>query len=227
MNNTSSDLPRCTADTVCFRFRNHQLQVLLIERKYDPFQGHWAFPGGFIESDETIRDAARRELAEETGLRPDRLRQFRSYGGPDRDPRGPIVTVCYRALFSPDQGGGNAASDARRMAWHPALNPPDLAFDHDQILTEIRRDLRDRFRHTTDAFDLLPDPFLLSQFHQLYEHVLEKSISRDRFGTRLRGLNVLEPVPDADDDRPRFERRYSLNRKAFRDIRRKRMPLAF
>ncbi len=225
MSDHEFDSPRCTADTICFRYAGDRLEILLIERKYDPFAGHWAFPGGFIEPDETTIDAARRELAEETGLRPDRFRQFRTYGGPDRDPRGPVVTVCYRALLTPDCGKGTAASDARRVQWFPAFDPPDLAFDHDRILHDALGELRERFTRTPDAMDLLKDPFRIGRLHELFEHVLDTSIPFDDFYQQLDRLGVLSPDFDEEACPSREDERYTLNRKRFRDVCRSRMPL--
>jgi 8-oxo-dGTP diphosphatase len=128
-----------TADVAVFTQRQGQLYVLLIERGTDPFRGRWALPGGFVDPDEDLRDAAVRELAEETGITAGGLEQFGAYGAPDRDPRMRVVAVAYWALVSDieDPVGGDDAADAFLVPVEEALSDPSrLAFDHHQILTD-------------------------------------------------------------------------------------------
>jgi 8-oxo-dGTP diphosphatase len=128
-----------TADVAVFTPRHGQLYVLLIERGSEPFQGRWALPGGFVEPDEDLRDAAVRELAEETGIVVDNLGQVGAYGAPDRDPRMRVVAVAYWAMVSDleDPVGGDDAADAFLVPVEEALSDPDrLGFDHHQILTD-------------------------------------------------------------------------------------------
>lgn len=128
-----------TADVAVFTQRQGQLYVLLIERGTDPYQGRWALPGGFVDPDEDLRDAATRELAEETGITADGLEQLGAYGAPDRDPRMRVVAVAYWAMVSDleDPVGGDDAADAFLVPVEEALsNPSRLAFDHHQILTD-------------------------------------------------------------------------------------------
>lgn len=129
--------PALTTDCVLFcRDEEGELSVLLIERGGEPYKGCWAFPGGFLEMDETVRQGAVRELEEETGLvmSPDdcRLRELGCYSAVDRDPRGRVITIAFYALVEKgDVKGSDDASDAR---WFPVSSPPSLAFDHDIIL---------------------------------------------------------------------------------------------
>ena len=112
-------------------------KVLLVRRANPPFQGDWAFPGGFVDVGEGLAAAVGREVEEETGLRNLPLRQFRSYGNPHRDPRGHTVSVVHVAELSgcpPDVVGGDDAAEAR---WFALDGLPDLAFDHHEILDEI------------------------------------------------------------------------------------------
>ena len=128
-----------TADVAVFTQRRGELYVLLIERGTDPFQGQWALPGGFVNPDEDLRDSAVRELAEETGIVIDNLRQLGAYGAPDRDPRMRVVAVAYWAMVTDleDPVGGDDAADAFLVPVEEALsNPARLAFDHHRILTD-------------------------------------------------------------------------------------------
>ena len=109
--------PALTVDCVVFGLDDEDLKVLLIQRALDPFAGSWALPGGFVNLEETLEDAARRELQEETGLRNVFVEQLYTFGNVDRDPRERVVTVAYYALVKLDQHRPQAASDARNAAW--------------------------------------------------------------------------------------------------------------
>lgn len=117
-------------------FYRHEdsFEVLLIKRAGEPFEGRWAFPGGFVNQDESLEDAAARELLEETGLDGIHLEQIGAFGDPGRDPRGHTVTVVFAGMLD-EPGLVSAADDASDAAWHPALRPPKLAFDHEKILS--------------------------------------------------------------------------------------------
>jgi len=125
-----------TADIVLFSRFENQDYVLLILRKHAPFEGCWAFPGGFIEMDETLLESALRELEEETGLKGITLKQFRTYGDPGRDPRHRTITVVFtgRCDNLPVVTGMDDASEAK---WHPVNDIPKLGFDHDIILKDV------------------------------------------------------------------------------------------
>ena len=109
------------------------IEVLLIKRARAPFKGRWAFPGGFVDEDESLEAAAARELREETGLRGIKLEQLAAFGDPGRDPRGHTVSVVFFGIVS-NRRAAIAADDAAEAAWHSASNPPKLAFDHRKIL---------------------------------------------------------------------------------------------
>lgn len=127
--------PAVTVDIIPFAINGDKLRVLLIKRKKPPFQGFWALPGGFLDIDEELFDAAVRELAEETGLTPSKMRQLSTYGRIGRDPRGRTISVAFIAAISPD-AEPRAASDAAYLDWHDPVNPPNMAFDHDKILRD-------------------------------------------------------------------------------------------
>jgi 8-oxo-dGTP diphosphatase len=119
-------------------------RVLLVRRKHDPFAGMWALPGGFIEMDESLEAAARRELYEETGVEAEELEQLHAFGDPGRDPRGRIITVVYLAIVDAARIKPRAADDAAEVGWHSLRQPPPLAFDHAEILAYARRRLDER-----------------------------------------------------------------------------------
>jgi 8-oxo-dGTP diphosphatase len=136
--------PSLTVDVVVVAPIDGQQKVLLIQRKNPPFAGRWALPGGFVEPYEPLEDAARRELWEETGIKPARLEQLHAFGDPGRDPRGWTVSVAYLAV--PDEQAARslnlqAGSDAASVGWFDLLDPPQLAFDHAEILVFARKAL--------------------------------------------------------------------------------------
>ena len=135
--------PALTVDVV-LATREPRPRVLLIQRKKDPFAGSWALPGGFVEEDEKLADAARRELKEETGLDGDDIEQLYTAGDPGRDPRGWTVSVVYLARVDAKQLKPVAADDAKAVGWFPLDKLPKLAFDHAMLLARVRARLADR-----------------------------------------------------------------------------------
>ncbi len=125
--------PALTVDIVLFHRTADGVEVLLIKRARDPFKDLWAFPGGFVDEDESLEDAAARELREETTLVGVHLEQIGAFGDPGRDPRGHTVSVVFSAVLD-DRLQAAAADDAADAGWHSALAPPELAFDHQKIL---------------------------------------------------------------------------------------------
>jgi 8-oxo-dGTP diphosphatase len=184
---------KVTVDIVIFAMREDYLNVLLIKRKYDPFKGEWALPGGFILPHEDILEAAKRELKEETGVSANYLEQLYTFGGPKRDPRGPVITVSYVALLNhvPDL---SASTDAEDSQWFPVYQLPSLAFDHSEILKYAIERLRNKFEYTTASFTLLPDKFTLTELQRIYEQVLNKVLDKRNFRKKILSLDVLIPT---------------------------------
>ena len=135
--------PALTVDVV-LATRESRPRVLLIQRKKDPFAGSWALPGGFVEENEKLADAARRELKEETGLDVDDIEQLYTAGDPGRDPRGWTVSVVYLARVDAKRLKPVAADDAEAVGWFPLDKLPKLAFDHELLLARVRARLADR-----------------------------------------------------------------------------------
>jgi 8-oxo-dGTP diphosphatase len=133
--------PMVTVDVVIVT-TDAKPRVLLIRRKNEPFAGRWAIPGGFVDMDESLEAAARRELREETGIRATRLSQLHTFGDPGRDPRGRVISVVYLARVNGTRLNPKAADDAADVGWHKLSRPPQLAFDHAKILACARRRLK-------------------------------------------------------------------------------------
>src|SRR3954452_24664141 len=150
-----------TVDCVVFGFDQEELKLLLIQRGLEPFKGRWALPGGFVRVDETLDEAARRELEEEAGLKNIFLEQLYSFGAVDRDPRERVVTVAYYALVKLSGYAAKAATDAANARWFPVSNIPNLAFDHAEILATAVERLKGKVRYQPMTFELLPPKFTL------------------------------------------------------------------
>jgi 8-oxo-dGTP diphosphatase len=135
--------PAVTVDVV-LATRETSSRVLLIKRAKDPFAGRWALPGGFVDEGESLADAARRELKEETGLTLGELEQLYAAGDPGRDPRGWTVSVVFLTRVDAKALKPKAGDDAKRVKWFPLDDLPDLAFDHAMILERAKARLVER-----------------------------------------------------------------------------------
>lgn len=189
--------PAVTVDLVIFTIADGDLKVLLIQRGEPPFQGMWALPGGFVRIEESIDDAARRELQEETGVKDIYLEQLYTFGDPKRDPRGRVITVAYYALIRGQNHVLQATADASAAAWYPALTPPSLSFDHQQILEYAITRLRMKLEYSTVGFQLLPEEFTLSDLQSMYETILQRQLDKRNFRKKVLALGIVEPVPKA------------------------------
>ena len=190
------DRPSVTVDMLIFTVMDNDLKALLIRRKHPPCAGRWAFPGGFVDMHESLETAAVRELKEETGLDNPTLRghmeQLHTFGDPARDPRTRVITVAYMALIPPDELEPKGGDDAAEAAWHSAINPPELAFDHEDILTVAKDRLREMASSTTLPFHLLPECFTLHELQVVYELLLECNLDKRNFHRRIRSMVELK-----------------------------------
>ena len=188
--------PALTVDCVVFGFDEGELKVLLIQRGLQPFKGRWALPGGFVRVTETVDDAARRELAEETGLKNVFLEQLYTFGAVYRDPRERVVSVAYYALVQLADCKAKAASDAAAARWFALSSVPQLAFDHREILDVAIARLRGKVRYEPIGFELLPDKFTLTDLQHLYEAVLGTALDKRNFRKKVLAFDFLVPVPE-------------------------------
>ena len=183
-----------TVDIVIFTLREGSLQVLLVKRGVPPFEGQYAIPGGFIRGDESLEEAALRELHEETGVRNEFLEQLYTFGDPKRDPRGRVITVAYYALIASDKLSLVAGADAAEAQWFPASSVPPLAFDHKSILDYALERLRNKLEYTTVGFQLLPEKFTLGELQAVYEAILGRPLDKRNFRRKLALLGILKPL---------------------------------
>jgi 8-oxo-dGTP diphosphatase len=187
----TSDYPvfYLTVDIAIFTLRNDELCILLVRRAEDPCVGQLALPGGFVQPDEDLAQAARRELAEETGVREVVMEQLGTYGVPGRDPRGRVVSVAHVAVL-PDTPATRAGSDASATVWEPVIpllaSRRKVAFDHRQILRDALERVRAKLEYTTLATAFVPPEFTLSQLRHVYEVVWGEEFDAGNFQRKMR-----------------------------------------
>jgi 8-oxo-dGTP diphosphatase len=187
----TSDYPiiNVTVDIVVLSMCDGELCALAVKRGSPPHEGSWALPGGFVEIDEDLETAARRELAEETGVSGDsvRLEQLATYGAPDRDPRGRMISVAWLVGLADavDPRAGSDASDAR---WRPIdwlLAPGRLAFDHDRILGDGVERARSKLEYTNIATAFVDDEFTIGELRRVYEVVWGQPLDPGNFHRKV------------------------------------------
>lgn len=192
--------PAVTVDGVVFGFDETDLKLLLIRRRIEPNKGAWALPGGFVNINEGLEEAARRELHEETGIEELYLEQLYTFGEPKRDPRERVISVAYYALVKLSEHTVRAASDAIEVAWFPVAELPTLAFDHERIVDTGLKRLKAKVRYEPIGFELLPEKFTLGELQRLYETVLEQSLDKRNFRKRILGMELLEALDEYQQD---------------------------
>jgi 8-oxo-dGTP diphosphatase len=183
-----------TVDCVVFGYDESELRVLLIQRGLEPFKGRWALPGGFVRVEETVDEAARRELSEEAGLTNVFLEQLYTFGAIDRDPRERVVSVAYYALVKLAAHATKAATDAADARWFPISKVPKLAFDHANILATAHERLKGKVRYQPIGFELLPAKFTLSQLQNVYQAVLETRLDKRNFRKKVLSFGLLNAL---------------------------------
>lgn len=217
----SYEYPRAalTVDCVVFGLDDQELKVLLIQRGLPPFEGKWALPGGFVHLEETLEQAARRELQEETGLHDVYLEELHSFSAVERDPRERVVSVAHYALVKLSDHQVRAATDARDAAWFGVQDAPSLAFDHADILQMALERLRNKLRFQPIGFELLPKKFTLSELQHLYELVLERSLDKRNFRRRVLSMDLLVETDEVQQDvAHRAARLYRFDERKYRRL---------
>ena len=218
--------PAVATDCVIFGFNGERLQVLLIERGIEPYQGKWAFPGGFLKMDETAEEGALRELREETGLKDAYIQQFYTFSEPHRDPRERVITIAYYALVKIQEvKGGDDAASAR---WFPLDEIPPLAFDHDYILRMATKRLREEIHFQPVGFELLPEKFTLKELQSLYEAILGINFDRRNFAKKMLHLEILVELDETVWPTPKREAKlYKFNADKYEELKQKGFRLEF
>lgn len=215
--------PALTVDCVVFGLdlEEADLRVLLIQRALEPFRGAWALPGGFVHVDETVDQAALRELREETGIDRVFLEQLYTFGRVDRDPRERVVSVAHYALVKLADHRIHAATDAHDAAWFGIHDIPSLAFDHEEILELALQRIKGKVRYQPIGFELLPAKFTLTQLQRLYEILLGQTLDKRNFRRRILAMSILTELDEVEQGvSHRAARLYRFDEQRYRDKRR-------
>lgn len=218
--------PAVTSDCVIFGFDGVAIKVLLIQRGIEPYKDKWAFPGGFMQIDETVEECAKRELEEETGLKTTSVEQFYTFSDVNRDPRERVITVAHYALVRLEEVKGG--DDAMSAKWFAMNEIPSLAFDHDRILRIAVNRLKERICFEPIGFELLPEIFTMSALQNLYEAILEMKFDRRNFYNKMLKLGILSEA----EERPKNASRrtpikYRFNAKKYAELKQKGFRLEF
>lgn len=213
--------PALAVDCVVFGLSEEAgLEVLLVERGLAPFEGRYALPGGFVRVGESLEQAARRELEEETGLSDVFLEQLYSFGDPGRDPREHVVSVAWYALTNVRHHRVRATTDARAAAWFAVDEVPPLAFDHETILKVARERLAGKVRYQPIGFELLPKRFTLSDLQHLYETITGRELDKRNFRKKLLALDILVDTGAVERGVGRPARLYRFGKRTYRALER-------
>jgi 8-oxo-dGTP diphosphatase len=194
--------PAVTADCVIFGFDGKSLRILLIERGVEPFKGSWALPGGFVRIDETVEEAAIRELQEETNVKGVYMSQLGVFSKVDRDPRERVITVAFYALVKPTDHDVIGGDDAASAQWFSLDDYPIPVFDHEQIIKAAYAQLQRNFRAGNVGLEMFEDKFSISQLYLLHSLVTQKDIDRRNFYKKMTSYDYIEPTNEKMSDTP-------------------------
>ncbi|WP_276501785.1 NUDIX hydrolase [Terrimonas pollutisoli] len=221
MQNKSSII-KVAVDAIVFGYsKNDGVSVLLVQRKYEPFKNEWAIPGGFVQTEESLEEAVRRELSEETGIEVNYLEQLYSFGAPHRDPRQRIIAIAYFGLVKTSQYQElKASTDAENAKWFSIKKLPALAFDHKQILAVAIERLRSKVRYQPIGFELLDKKFPFSDLEKLYMALLDRDINRRNFSKKILSFGFLEETGELSksEGKGRPSKMYQFNQKRYKEL---------
>ena len=176
----------------------------------------WAFPGGFLNIDESAQQGAKRELFEETGLRDAYIHQFHTFSAVNRDPRERVISIAYYALvrISAVKGG----DDAAKAQWFPLDSVPPLAFDHDMMLRMAIKELRRQIHFEPIGLELLPEKFTMTQLRHLYEAILNKKCNHRHFSTEMLKTGLLTQLNETKAANNKATSLYRFNREKYNQM---------
>jgi 8-oxo-dGTP diphosphatase len=213
---------KVAVDAIVFGYsKSEGVSVLLIKRKYPPFKNSWAIPGGFVLENESLEEAVKRELVEETGITVQYLEQLYSFGEPKRDPRQRIISIAYFALVKSSLFQQlKASTDAEEAQWFSINKLPALAFDHQQILQVAIERIRAKIRYQPIGFELLDKKFPFADLEKLYIALLDRAIDRRNFTKKILSLGLLEDTGElaASSGAGRPSKIYQFNKKRYQHL---------
>lgn len=213
---------KVAVDAVVFGYSKQEgVSVLLIQRKYPPFQNSWAIPGGFVLEQESLEAAVRRELQEETGITVHYLEQLYTFGEPGRDPRQRVISIAYFALVKSSQFQQlKASTDAEHAQWFGIKDLPPLAFDHQDILKVAIERIRAKIRYQPIGFELLDKVFPFADLEHLYTALLDRDIDRRNFSRKMLALGILDETNEyaKSEGKGRPSKMYRFNEQRYQQL---------
>ena len=206
-----------SVDVIIFGFDDSKLKVLIGRRQMDPGRGEWSLYGGFVDSNESIDDAAERTLEELTGLKGLYMRQVGAFGAIDRDPGERVISIAYYALINVHD-----YSEQQReifgLEWVDINQMPQLYSDHNIMVEQALKKIQQKIKTEPVGFRLLPRYFTLTQLQKLYEAVLNKVIDKRNFRKRINEMDFIEKTDLIDKaSSKRGAALYRFNKNAFND----------
>lgn len=188
-------------DSIIFGFNENdtELKVLLLKRKFEPAKGEWSLMGGFVKSDESLDEAAQRIVLQLTGLDNVYMEQLYSFGNPDRDPGGRIISVSYVSLIKINEHDRELAKHHGAF-WIPLSELPKLIFDHNDMVAKALRKLRIRARTQPIGFELLPEKFTIPQLQRLYEAIYQTPFDKRNFRRKVLTMGLLDKMDEKEKE---------------------------
>lgn len=186
-----------SVDCIIFGFSEGELNLLLLKRNFEPSKGEWSLMGGFVQQDESVDDAAKRVLAELTGLENVYMEQVNSFGEVGRDPGERVISIAYYALINIDEYDREAVQQHNAF-WININEMPDLIFDHPQMVQAARDLMKQKASTKPIGFNLLPKLFTLSQLQSLYEAIYGEDIDKRNFRKRIAEMDYIEKTDKID-----------------------------
>jgi 8-oxo-dGTP diphosphatase len=187
-----------TVDNIIFTITENSLQILLIKRLIDPFNGEWALPGGFVLENETLHQAAERKLAEETSVKNAYLEQLYTFSEVNRDPRGRTISCSYIALMARENMTLKPWYDASEVRFFDVKKLPKLAFDHKKIVEYAIQRLKWKMEYTNVAQYILSKKFTLRQLQDVYETILDQHIDVRNFRKKIDKIGLVKETGEKE-----------------------------
>lgn len=205
-----------SVDCIIFGFHEGELNLLLLKRNFEPALGKWSLMGGFVQENESVDDAAKRVLAELTGLDQVYMEQVSSFGAIDRDPGERVVSIAYYALININEYDREPVQ--RHNAFWVNINElPPLIFDHQAMVEQTRALMQQKASVAPIGFNLLPKLFTLSQLQSLYEAIYGEAIDKRNFRKRIAEMDYIEKTDLIDKtSSKRGAALYQFNEKVYR-----------
>lgn len=182
-----------------------------------PFENLWAIPGDLIYPDEDLEQAAERVLFELTGLNNIAMHQSQTFGKPNRHPQGRVITISYFALLRIEDFEVKASSWAGDVQWVSLKNMPDLAFDHNHILSSTYDMLKLKLQNEPICFDLLPERFTLNEFQQLYEFAFDQAFDKANFRKKIKYIPLIAHDEKQQNVKHRPAKLFSFDKIAYNE----------